>query len=85
MTFRSRSVAAVAVFLLCAKALEAKTVTLISPDNRTDVSQLNPDNEQGSESLLLADRGDALVQLDRDQKTIETKMNLTLRRVSQSQ
>jgi uncharacterized lipoprotein NlpE involved in copper resistance len=49
------------------------------------VYQLNPDNEQGSESLLLADRGDALVQLDRDQKTIETKMNLTLRRVSQSQ
>jgi uncharacterized lipoprotein NlpE involved in copper resistance len=49
------------------------------------VYQLNPDNEQGSESLLLSDKGDALVQLDRDQKPIETKMNLTLRRVPQSQ
>lgn len=49
------------------------------------VYQLNPDNAQGSESLLLTDNGDALVQLDRDQKPIETKMNLTLRRVLQSQ
>jgi copper homeostasis protein (lipoprotein) len=49
------------------------------------VYQLNPDNDQHSESLLLTDNGNALVQLDRDQKPIEMKMNLTLRRVSQSQ
>jgi copper homeostasis protein (lipoprotein) len=55
----------------------------VNPD--ATVYQLDPDNEQGSESLLLTDNGDALVQLGRDQKPIETTMNLTLRRVPQSQ
>jgi copper homeostasis protein (lipoprotein) len=54
-------------------------------DENATVYQLNPDDEQHSESLLLQDSGNALVQLDRDQKPIDTKMNLTLRRMSQSQ
>jgi uncharacterized lipoprotein NlpE involved in copper resistance len=54
-------------------------------DENATVYQLNPDDEQHSESLLLQDSGNALVQLDREQKPIDTKMNLTLRRVSQSQ
>ena len=54
-------------------------------DENATVYQLNPDDEQHSESLLLQDNGNALVQLDREQKPIDTKMNLTLRRVPQSQ
>jgi hypothetical protein len=54
-------------------------------DENATVYQLNPDDEQHSESLLLQDNGNALVQLDREQKPIDTKMNLTLRRVLQSQ
>jgi copper homeostasis protein (lipoprotein) len=54
-------------------------------DENATVYQLNPDDEQHSESLLLQDNGNVLVQLDRDQKPIDTKMNLTLRRVLQSQ
>jgi copper homeostasis protein (lipoprotein) len=50
-------------------------------DENATVYQLNPDDEQHSDSLLLQDNGNALVQLDREQKPIDTKMNLTLRRV----
>jgi uncharacterized lipoprotein NlpE involved in copper resistance len=49
------------------------------------VYQLNPEEEQHSDSLLVTEQGNALVQLDREQKPIDTKMNLTLRRVTQSQ
>src|SRR5580698_753809 len=38
MTLRNRAAYALSTLLLCAHALEAKTVTLTSPDNRTDVS-----------------------------------------------
>src|ERR1700722_19417693 len=38
MTLRSRSTYAFVVILLCTNLLEAKTVTLTAPDNRTDVS-----------------------------------------------
>jgi copper homeostasis protein (lipoprotein) len=51
----------------------------IDPD--ATVYQLNPDDQQHSESLLVKDQGAALVQLDRDQKPIDSKMNLALRRV----
>jgi uncharacterized lipoprotein NlpE involved in copper resistance len=54
-------------------------------DENATVYQLNPDDEQHSDSWLVQEKGNALVQLDRDQKPIETKMNLTLRRVGQSQ
>jgi hypothetical protein len=54
-------------------------------DENATVYQLNPDNENSSESLLLKENGNALVQLDRDQKPIDSKVNLTLRRVLQSQ
>jgi uncharacterized lipoprotein NlpE involved in copper resistance len=54
-------------------------------DENATVYQLNPDDEQHSESLLLQDNGNTLVQLDREQKPIDSKVNLTLRRVSQSQ
>jgi hypothetical protein len=50
-------------------------------DENATVYQLNPDNEQHSESLLLQDNGNALVQLDRDQKPIDSQMNLALRKV----
>jgi predicted secreted protein len=53
-------------------------------DNAT-VYQLNPDNEQHSEALLRQDNGNALVQLDRDLKPIDTSMKVTLKRVGQSQ
>jgi len=53
-------------------------------EENATVYQLNPDGEH-SESLLLQDNGSALVQLDRDLKPIDTKMNLTLKRVLQSQ
>ncbi len=45
------------------------------------VYQLNPDDERHSDSWLVRDQGAALVQLDREQKPIDSKMNLTLRRV----
>jgi uncharacterized lipoprotein NlpE involved in copper resistance len=54
-------------------------------DENATVYQLNPDDEQHSDSWLVQEKGDALVQLDRDQKPIDTKVNLTLRRVGQSQ
>ena len=54
-------------------------------DENATVYQLNPDNGSSSESLLLKENGNALVQLDRDQKPIDSKVNLTLRRVLQSQ
>jgi NlpE N-terminal domain len=54
-------------------------------DENATVYQLNPEDEQHSESLLVKDNGNALVQLDREQKPIDTKMSLTLRRVPQSQ
>ena len=54
-------------------------------DENATVYQLNPDDEQHSDSWLVQDKGNALVQLDRDQKPIDTKMNLTLRRILQSQ
>jgi uncharacterized lipoprotein NlpE involved in copper resistance len=49
------------------------------------VYQLVPDDEQHSESWLEKDQGAALMQLDHEQKPIDSKMNLTLRRVNQSQ
>jgi copper homeostasis protein (lipoprotein) len=54
-------------------------------DENATVYQLNPDSEAKSESLLLQDNGSSLVQLDRDQKPIDTTMNMTLKRVPQSQ
>jgi hypothetical protein len=54
-------------------------------DENATVYQLNPDDEEHSDSLLLQHNGNSLVQLDRNQKPIDSKMNLTLRRVSQSQ
>jgi uncharacterized lipoprotein NlpE involved in copper resistance len=50
-------------------------------DENATVYQLNPDDEKNSESLLLQDNGNALVQLDREQKPIDSQMNLTLRKV----
>jgi predicted secreted protein len=50
-------------------------------DENATVYQLNPDDEQHSEALLLQDQGSALVQLDRDLKTIDTTANLTLTKV----
>ncbi|WP_433971307.1 copper resistance protein NlpE N-terminal domain-containing protein [Tunturiibacter lichenicola] len=46
------------------------------------VYQLNPDDEQHSDSWLVSGQGSLLLQLDRDQKPIDSKMNLTLRRVN---
>jgi NlpE N-terminal domain len=54
-------------------------------DENATVYQLNLDDDKASESLLLQENGSALVQLDHDQKPINTKMNVTLRRVLQSQ
>jgi predicted secreted protein len=53
-------------------------------DHDATVYQLIPDDEH-SDSWLLRENGSALVQLDRDLKPIDTKMNLTLRRTLQSQ
>ena len=50
-------------------------------DENATVYQLNPDDEQHSESLLVQDQGNALVQLDRDLKTIDSTANLTLTKV----
>jgi copper homeostasis protein (lipoprotein) len=49
-------------------------------DENATVYQLNPDDEQNSDSLLVQDNGNALVQLDRDQKPIDSQVNLTLRK-----
>jgi copper homeostasis protein (lipoprotein) len=54
-------------------------------DENATVYQLNPDNEKNSDSLLLQDNGNALVQLDREQKPIDTPFNLTLWRVGSQQ
>jgi len=54
-------------------------------DDNATVYQLNPDDQQHSEALLVQDKGAALVELDRDMKPIDTKMNVTLKRVAQSQ
>ncbi len=51
----------------------------VDPD--ATVYQLDPDDETRSQSFLLQKNGDALTQLDREQKPIDTKMNLTLRKV----
>jgi copper homeostasis protein (lipoprotein) len=50
-------------------------------DENATVYQLKPDDEPNSESLLLQDNGNSLVQLDREQKPIESEMNLMLKRV----
>ncbi len=50
-------------------------------DENATVYQLNPDNEQKSESLLVQDGGGSLVQLDKEQRPIESTANLTLKRV----
>ena len=49
-------------------------------DENASVYQLNP-NSPESESYLVQKNGDTLTQLDRNQRPIDTKMNLTLRRV----
>jgi copper homeostasis protein (lipoprotein) len=50
-------------------------------DPDATVYQLNPDDQQHSDSWLVKDKGAVLMQLDREQKPIDTKMNLMLRRV----
>jgi copper homeostasis protein (lipoprotein) len=50
-------------------------------DDNATVYQLSPDDEQHAESLLVQDKGAALVQLDRDLEVIDTTMNVTLKRV----
>jgi predicted secreted protein len=54
-------------------------------DPDATVYQLNPDSQQHAESLLLSDKGAALIELDREQKPIDTDVNLTLHKVNQSQ
>ncbi|MGD0442697.1 MAG: copper resistance protein NlpE N-terminal domain-containing protein [Edaphobacter sp.] len=54
-------------------------------DENATVYQLKPDSEQGSEALLVQDGGASLVQLGRDLEPIDTTMNVTLKRVPQSQ
>jgi len=54
-------------------------------DQNATVYQLNPDDAQHSDAWLVQDKGAALVELDRDMKPIDTKMNVTLKRVGQSQ
>jgi copper homeostasis protein (lipoprotein) len=50
----------------------------VNPD--ATVYQLDPDDSARSQAYLVAENGAALVQLDREMKPIETKMNLTLRK-----
>ncbi|HEY0161453.1 MAG TPA: copper resistance protein NlpE [Edaphobacter sp.] len=50
-------------------------------DPKATVYQLNPDKAEERQSYLLKDNGAALEQLDRELNPIETKMNLTLRKV----
>ena len=54
-------------------------------DENATVYQLKPDDEKNSESLLVQENGNALIQLDRDQRPIDSKMNLTLRKVGTQQ
>jgi NlpE N-terminal domain len=54
-------------------------------DENATVYQLNPDAGKSSESLLLQNNGATLVQLDHNQKPLDTKLNVTLKRVLQSQ
>ena len=54
-------------------------------DDNATVYQLNPDDEKSSEALLVQDNGNALVQLDRELKPVDSKMNLTLRKVGTQQ
>jgi len=54
-------------------------------DADATVYRLNPDSMQRSESLLVQEGGATLLQLGRDGRQIDTKTNLTLRRVHQSQ
>ncbi len=49
-------------------------------DENASIYQLNPDSPEKSESYLVQKNGDALVQLDREQRPIQSKMNLTLQR-----
>lgn len=50
-------------------------------DPNATVYRLYPDNPQKAESLLVEQSGAALLQLDREGRRIDTKMNLTLKRV----
>ncbi|WP_158791003.1 copper resistance protein NlpE [Granulicella sp. L60] len=50
-------------------------------DPDATVYQLNPDDAQRADSFLVEEKGAALVQLDREQKPIDTTMNMTLRKV----
>lgn len=50
-------------------------------DPNATVYQLNPDQSSGSQAYLVKENGAALESLDRELRPIETKMNLTLRRV----
>ena len=54
-------------------------------DDNATVYQLDPDDENHSEAFLVQDKGAALVQLDRDLKPVDTKMNTTLKRVPSAQ
>lgn len=50
-------------------------------DANATVYQLNPDRPEEEQAYLVKDGGAALVQLDRELKRIDTKMDLTLKRV----
>jgi uncharacterized lipoprotein NlpE involved in copper resistance len=50
-------------------------------DPDATVYQLNPGDAQRADSFLVEEKGAALVQLDREQKPIDTTMNMTLRKV----
>jgi uncharacterized lipoprotein NlpE involved in copper resistance len=50
-------------------------------DPDATVYQLNPGDAQHVDSFLVEEKGAALVQLDREQKPIDTTMNMTLRKV----
>jgi predicted secreted protein len=50
-------------------------------DVNATVYKLNPDSTQRAEYLLVQDKGAALLQLDQQQRRIDTNVNLTLRRV----
>ncbi len=50
-------------------------------DANATVYQLNSGNGIASDSYLVQKDGESLTQLDRDQRPIETKMNLTLHRI----
>lgn len=50
-------------------------------DPDATVYRLNPDTPERSESLLVQDDGASLLQLDRDGKKIDSKLNFTLHRI----